>query len=111
MPASKLPHRESGYQCYIMIGDQIKYEPSWQNPSRKQLLKEAGINDCLSSAMAGLRHSSLNKVNKTKREQYHLNKMRACSGALQVEDVGLSMRSGKVRSVSRGNFHSRNVFQ
>ena len=67
MPISALPERESGKQCYIMYGDQIKYEPAWQMGSRKLLLKDTAVNDCLSSANAGLRENSITKVKKTKK--------------------------------------------
>ena len=45
-----------------MIGPQIKYEPCWQSMDKKSLLKHTGVNDCLSSATAGLTYSSMTKV-------------------------------------------------
>ena len=54
MGISALPNRESGQQCYIMVGDQIKYEPVWQLSSKKKALKATAVNDCLSSVTAGL---------------------------------------------------------
>lgn len=55
------------------------------------------VNDCLSSATAGLNNESLNQIRKTKREHYMTNQSRASSGALQPEDVGLMTRGGKNR--------------
>ena len=37
-PITALPKRESGQQCYLMFGDQIKYEPAWQTGSKKKIL-------------------------------------------------------------------------
>ena len=62
MPISALPQRESGQQCYIMIGDQIKYEPAWHMTNKKKLLKSTAVNDCLSSVTAGLNKSSMTTV-------------------------------------------------
>ena len=66
MPISALPSRESGQQCYIMVGDQIKYEPVWQKSEAKAMLKITGVNECLSSATAGLTQKSMNKVKTAK---------------------------------------------
>ena len=66
MPITSLPRRESGQQCYIMVGSQIKYEPAWQSPGRKKTLLKTGVDDCLSSATAGLNDISMSKVRSSK---------------------------------------------
>ena len=108
MPITSLPNRESGQQCYIMVGPQIKYEPAWQSPEKKQLLKKTGVNDCLSSATAGLNSNSIAKVRQSKNMQYKASKERAQSGALLLEDVGLVCRSGNIRSISSVHNRKRN---
>ena len=108
MPIGSLPRRESGQQCYIMIGPQIKYEPAWQSPSKKAMLKKTGVNDCLSSATAGLNSNSIAKVRQSKNMQYKASKERAQSGALMMEDVGLCSRTGNIRSISSVHTRRRN---
>ena len=68
MPITSLPKREAGKQCYVMVGSQIKYEPIWQSARCKSLLRKVGIDDkeCLASATAGLRGSSIAKASKEK---------------------------------------------
>ena len=56
------------------------------------------VNDCLSSATAGLNSSSIDRAKRSKREQYLLNQSRASSGALQLEDVGMRSRKSHSRS-------------
>ena len=51
-----------------MIGDQIKFEPAWCTQKQKQLLKDTDVNDCLSSAAAGLNRHSITRVRKIKRD-------------------------------------------
>ena len=61
------------------------------------MLKQTAVNDCLSSATAGLNVQSMSSVRKTKREHYQANLSRASTGALQPEDVGLPIRGGNSR--------------
>ena len=49
-----------------MVGDQIKYEPIWQLSSKKKVLKQMAVNDCLSSATAGLNDKSMDQIKKVK---------------------------------------------
>ena len=56
-----------------MVGDQIKYEPIWQLSAQKKSLKQMAVNDCLSSATAGLNSESMSQVKKVKREHYIAN--------------------------------------
>ena len=64
MPITHLPSRESGKQFYIMVGDQIKYEPAWlpRKSVGQDTLKTSKVNDCLRSATAGLNTESLERV-------------------------------------------------
>lgn len=40
---------ECGKPCYIMQGDQIKYEPAWATSNDKWKLEQLNASDCLSS--------------------------------------------------------------
>jgi len=60
------------------------------------LLKQTGVNDCLSSATAGLPESSILKVKSVKATQYLVSLAQADSGALQPEDVGLCRRGSRI---------------
>ena len=108
MGLSALPAREAGQQCYIMCGDQIKYEPVWQSNMKKKQLKNTAVNDCLSSMTAGLTEKSICKATKSKREQFLISQKRASSGALQPEDVGLT-QIVKRRSASRGQMRTATI--
>ena len=79
------------------------------------MLKETAVDDCLSSVTAGLNESSIRKIKKSKLEQFVVSQLRASSGAskllpinlftktkvfraLQLEDVGISIRLRGIRS-------------
>ena len=55
------------------------------------------VNDCLSSATAGLNEKSMDQIQKLKREHMITNQSRASSGALSPEDVGLVSKGGRNR--------------
>ena len=40
---------ECGKPCYVMFGDQIKYEPAWMTSNEKWKLDQLNAKDCLSS--------------------------------------------------------------
>ena len=65
-----------------MVGDQIKYEPAWQGTEKKLKLKQTAVNDCLSSATAGLNVESLSHIKKSKKEHFIMSQSSALSGAL-----------------------------
>ena len=90
-----------------MVGDQVKYEPVWQMPDKKRILKDTAVNDCLSSATAGLNSSSLDRIKKSKREQFAANQSKVSSGALHIEDVGLVERAGKIKQARQSAFNGR----
>ena len=58
------------------------------------MLKHMGVNDCLSSATAGLTTDSITKIKKHKNVSYTASKQRATSGALRMQDVGLCTSTG-----------------
>ena len=58
------------------------------------MLKQTAVNDCLSSATAGLNEKSMDQIKKLKREHMMSNQSRASSGALSPEDVGLIVARG-----------------
>ena len=62
MPMTALPHKESGQQCYIMVGDQIKYEPAWQKRCKRQMLSKLAVNDCLTSMTAGMKNRAIKQT-------------------------------------------------
>ena len=66
MPIQHYPMAESGKQYYIMIGDQIKYEPAWVAPKSraKKSLNQTNASDCLKSVTAGLNTKSLSRLQK-----------------------------------------------
>ena len=33
---------EGKKQCYVMVGDQIKFDPAWCSPAHRQVLEDAG---------------------------------------------------------------------
>ena len=45
-----LDDEESKKQCYIMVGQQIKFEPAWVTGKHKAFLEEANLGDCRRSA-------------------------------------------------------------
>ena len=94
MELSVLPKREAGQQCYIMVGDAIKYEPVWQAPSTKQVLGKTAVNDNLTSVTAGLNVKSMTMIREAKRKQLMENTQKISTGALMAEDVGLQGRVG-----------------
>ena len=58
-PIHVIDGKEAGEQHYIMVGDQIKYEPAWAaNPDHKKNMQALDTKNC-TKPLAGLRRSKL----------------------------------------------------
>ena len=68
MPFTHLKMNEVGQQAYIMVGDQIKFEPAWiLSKDVKDQVKDVRAVDALASVSGGLNDSSVQKISRCQR--------------------------------------------
>ena len=57
-----LDKEESKKQCYVMVGQQIKYEPAWASGEHKKFLNETSVSECKKSVTQSLSKMNIDKA-------------------------------------------------